>query len=119
MTKQGLDFVVDAASIRHNCKPRPGNTLLFSPLTAFLSRLPERYDHLHSFVSDPRKNKKQTNTAVSLAGNLVLVNKRSSTETLSMDFGWGLESHAAQYGIPRLANTNMSTAYSVGGEDLR
>jgi hypothetical protein len=54
-----------------------------------------------------------------LAGNLVLVNTRSSTKTLSMGFGWGLESHAAQYGIPLLTNTNMSTAYSVGGDDLR
>jgi hypothetical protein len=53
-----------------------------------------------------------------MATNHVLFNTQSSTENLGMDFGWGLDSYAAQYSIPDLTNTNMSMAYGVGDENF-
>jgi hypothetical protein len=53
-----------------------------------------------------------------MATNHVLSNTQPSTENLSMDFGWGLDNYAAQYGIPDLTNTNLSMAYDVEGENL-
>jgi hypothetical protein len=53
-----------------------------------------------------------------MATNHVLSNTQPSTENLGMDFGWGLDSYAALYGIPDLINTNLSMAYDVEGENL-
>jgi hypothetical protein len=48
----------------------------------------------------------------------MLSNTQSSTENLGMDFGWGLDSHAARYGFPDLTDTNMPMVYGVGDENL-
>jgi hypothetical protein len=53
-----------------------------------------------------------------MATNNVLSNTQPSTENLSMDFGWGSDSYAAQYGFPDLTNTNLSMAYDVESENL-
>jgi hypothetical protein len=53
-----------------------------------------------------------------MAANHVLFNTQSSTKNLGMEFGWGLDSHAAQYSPPDLTNTNMSMVYDVGDENL-
>jgi hypothetical protein len=39
-------------------------------------------------------------------------------QEFGMEFGWGLDSHAAQYSPPDLTNTNMSMVYDVGDENL-
>jgi hypothetical protein len=53
-----------------------------------------------------------------MAANHELFNTQSSTKDLGMEFGWGLDSYAAQYSTPDLTNTNMLMAYDLGDENL-